>query len=99
MEETLYAWVNCKSGSEWFDGYTGQNIVLFDDFDSGQCSYRLLLKLLDRYPLSVQVKGGCVNWRPRIVYITSNRDPSMWYTEEPNIDALLRRIDVTISMN
>lgn len=80
-------------GGQWFDGYDGQSIVLFDDF-SGSCfQLSYLLKLLDRYPMQVPVKGAFVNWAPREIYITSNLAPIQWYTRAhvEHVDALMRR--------
>lgn len=80
-------------GGQWFDGYMGQSQVLFDDF-SGSCfKISYLLKLLDRYPMSVPIKGGFVNWCPREIYITSNLDPDIWYANAhpEHILALRRR--------
>lgn len=74
----------------WFDGYNGQKTVLFDDFYGG-VRYHLMLKLLDRYPIKVPVKGGYVNWKPKTVYITSNQQVHEWYDRE-DISALERRI-------
>lgn len=78
----------------WFDGYVGQRIVILDDY-RGEYKIQLLLKLLDRYPMSVPIKGGFVNWAPKKVYITSNIHPKCWY---PNADAfsmaaMIRRFD------
>lgn len=83
-------WTGVDSELKWFDGYTGQLIVLFDDF-RGECNYSLLLRLLDIYPLDVPVKGAFVQWRPGRVFITSNVEPEDWY---PNVDwsPLRRRI-------
>lgn len=66
-------------GGGWFDGYIGQKIALFDDFHGGEMQLTLLLKVLDRYPLRVPVKGGFTAWTPQEIYITSNIDPSNWY--------------------
>jgi hypothetical protein len=79
---------------QWFDGYNGQPIVIIDDF-RGEYPLPLLLKLLDRYPMRVPIKGGFVNWCPRKVYITSNVDPNWWYKEADSMsnDALQRRLD------
>lgn len=81
-------------GGMWFDGYEGQEIVLFDDFGGSEFKLTYLLKLLDRYPMSVPVKGGFVNFAPKKVYITSNHASEWWY---PNAftrhqEALQRRI-------
>lgn len=65
---------------QWFDGYDGQRHVIIDDF-RGEYPLPLLLKLLDRYPMRVPIKGGFVNWAPETVYITSNIDPDHWYQD------------------
>lgn len=83
-----------KPAGDWFDGYEGQEVALFDDFYGG-VKYHEMLKLLDRYPMRVPVKGGFVQWRPRYIYITSNVPPEQWY---PNINdkrALMRRLTTT----
>lgn len=81
-------------GDRWFDLYEGQDRVLFDDFEGVKSGvpYRKLLQLLDRYPLYVPVKGGFVNWRPKLVVITTNVEPSEWYPDQTDITPLTRRI-------
>lgn len=81
-------------GGPWFDGYDGQDIVLFDDFSGSEFKISYLLKLLDRYPMRVPVKGGFVQWTPREIYITSNKDPLLWYSGALNEhqNALIRRV-------
>lgn len=76
----------------WFDGYQGQEIVVLDDY-RGEYPLQLLLKLLDRYPMVVPVKGSFVKWLPKKVYITSNVPPTAWYPEADfrSIAALERR--------
>lgn len=90
-------WTSCSPDFQWFDGYSGQEWVLFDDFRGG-CPFALLLRLLDVYPLSVPVKGGFVPWNPRKIYITSNLSVPEWY---PDIDVapLQRRIHKNISIS
>lgn len=79
---------------KWFDGYNPSDKgVVLDDFD-GSASLPLLLRLIDRYPMKVPIKGGFVEWRPRIVWITSNYPLDHWYSEShEHYRALLRRID------
>lgn len=81
---------------QWFDGYAGQNIVLFDEF-RGQLPYGMMLSLLDGYPgTRVQIKGGMVYWSPTDIFITSPVHPREWYPNlaaDDRIDQLLRRID------
>lgn len=91
-DESIYVW----SGDRWFDGYAGHAVALLDDF-RGELEVGFLLRLLDRYPMQVPIKGGFVNWRPRRIYITSNRVPEFWWddrvVDRESIDALKRRFD------
>ncbi len=82
--------------SNWYDGYTGQDTVIMDDFN-GQISLNMMLRLIDRYPMRVQVKGAYVQWRPKLVIITTNSDyTSWWNTDQKNyakqLPAFERRI-------
>ena len=83
------------SGSQlWFDGYTGQKAVLFDDYDGAAIKLPLLLQLCDRYPLDVPVKGGFAYFCPMHIVFTTNVPVDRWY-DGANVEqraALERRI-------
>lgn len=81
-------------GDHWFDGYNGQPVALFDDYNGSEFKLSYLLKLLDRYPFKVPIKGAYVNWIPKHIFITSNKSPDDWYpnAHEEQRRALLRRI-------
>lgn len=79
---------------KWFDGYIGQENVIIDDFRKDFCTFHYLLRLLDRYPLRVPIKGGFVEWHPLNIYITSCFEPSLVYNTREDVGQLLRRIDV-----
>lgn len=74
---------------KWFDGYEGQDAVLFDDYN-GQIEYEFFLRLTDRYKLLVPVKGDYTWWLPKRIYITSNKTVEQWYPGR-NVDALRER--------
>lgn len=90
-----------KPLGEWWDGYDGESNVIIDDY-YGWLRFDELLRCLDRYPHRVPIKGGFVNFAPRLVIITSNVEPRGWYdTERINqfrFDALVRRFDVVEEM-
>lgn len=69
------------SGMKWFDGYDGQKVVMFDDFAGkmSKVSLDTTLKLFDRYPRQVPVKGGFSWWMPNIIFVTTNIHPQSWY--------------------
>lgn len=80
-------------GGGWFDGYDGEDVVLFDDFSGSEFKLPYLLKLLDRYPMQVPIKGDFVSWCPQEIYITSNLNPRNWFpnAHQEHVDALFRR--------
>lgn len=78
----------------YFNGYENQPAVLFDDFRGGFCKFRELLRLLDRYPVTVNIKFGSAEWNPERIYITSNVAPEACYDKNgEDIQQLVRRID------
>jgi hypothetical protein len=94
----VYTW----SGTwPWFHGYRGETTVLFDDF-RGTIPFNQLLRLLDRYPCTVETKGGFMKWRATKIYVTSALKPEDCYDKEKfhaddHIAQLLRRItDVVV---
>lgn len=78
LGERVYAVTQTNSGTVWWDGYDGEEIALFDDF-YGWCRVSYLLKLLDRYPMRVETKGGFVQFTSKKIYFTSNNRWDEWY--------------------
>lgn len=76
----------------WWDGYEGQGVVILDEF-FGWLPWDTLLKLLDRYPLLVETKGGQTQYTPHTVVITTNKRPDRWYAATMPFEALNRRVD------
>lgn len=72
-------------GLNWFDGYMGDEVCIFDDYRGGRDEMPVgsLFQITDRYPLSVRIKNGHCNWRPRVCIFTSNISPDEWY---PGVD-------------
>lgn len=84
----------CTDDAKWWDGYDGHEDVIIDDFRADFCKFHVLLRILDRYPYRVQVKGGFRQLLAKQIIITSAYPPLEVYrrTEEDQ-DQLLRRID------
>lgn len=82
-------------GSDWWDDYEGQHTVVMDDF-YGWVPFSNLLRLIDRYPLTVQTKGSHVSMTATHFVLTSNKFPGNWYSyevmERYDMSALFRRI-------
>ena len=106
--KSRYAWdaaptAYMKSSShKWWDGYLGQETVILDDYrPSKEMPFNLILNLFDRYPLSVEIKGGMMEFTSKVIYVTSPFSPNQicdnyeWIGTEMR-DQLLRRIDHVI---
>lgn len=90
----------CSLGAKgWYDGYDGQEWVLFDDFNS-EIPIQEMLNLLDGYPHIVAVKGASTPWYPKKIWITSNIPPAEWYPKETEVHkkALQRRITEVVAI-
>jgi len=83
-----------KPPGKWWDGYTGQNTVILDEYRPDWWTFYYLLLLLDRYPLTVEIKGGTRSFSSRVILITA---PCRWdemYRAQTNekLNQLGRRI-------
>jgi len=93
-----------KPAGEWWDGYEGQQVVVLDDYYGDQ-PYSQLLRVLDRYPLRLPVKGGFVPAEYTTVIITSNARPDEQYEgieghrRAPLMRRLTRVIDATFGIS
>ncbi|AUM61689.1 Rep [uncultured virus] len=90
-EEDVYA----KPPGKYWDHYAGEPVVLIDDFDPlncYDCVYDYYLRLLDRYKMLIEYKGGMMQFYSKTIIITSNFDPATWFTEKKNRAAFFRRV-------
>lgn len=84
-----------------FINYTGQKLVLFDEFDKAPWPFGTFLKLLDPYPFQVNIKNGYIYWEPSHVFITATEHPSEWFIgqkgyREEYLPQLMRRLTVIV---
>lgn len=98
-------WISNDPELKWFDGYCGQDYAIIDDFRRQGIRYNHVLRLTDRYPYQVQIKGGFTTWCPKVIIFTCPADPHDCYSyinkdgdreEWDNLDQFIRRIDDVI---
>lgn len=81
---------------QWFSGYTGQKVVIWNEFEHGTCPFIFIKKLCDVEPFSVQTKGGHVPWLCELLILTAQDDPLVWWSydglSEEDGKALMRRV-------
>jgi len=81
------------SGARWFDGYDAHNTLVLDDYRMENYPLHFFLRLLDRYPMRVEIKGGTRQMRATTILLSSIMHPRHVYNvpNEPTIQ-ILRRI-------
>lgn len=78
---------------EFWEDYDGQDTVVLDDIRGHHMKYTTLLRLFDRYPLGIKVKGRSARFRSTTIICTSNVHPSMLYQKSSeDLEQLIRRI-------
>lgn len=79
---------------KWWDGYEEQDSIIIDDFRESVYPFRDLLRLLDKYTLRLEIKGGSRMAKFTTVIITCPYPPELVYTnlQGEDIFQLQRRI-------
>jgi len=86
-----------KDNSKWWDGYQGEETVIWDDFDGDSFPFRDLLRVTDRYPVRGQVKGSYAELTFSAIIFTADRHPRYWYDiGEMEYRQLERRINYVV---
>lgn len=85
-----------KTIQKWWDGYDGEEIVVWDDFRSSM-PFSELLNLMDGKPFRREAKGTTICLRAHHIFFTTPRQPRYWYRKLMEEDGeaegqLLRRI-------
>ena len=85
--ESVYS----KPRGQWWDGYSQQKRIVFDDYRPSDYPTEELLRVIDRYPMRVPIKGGYIELNSPEIYITSNLTFEQCFTADAN--ALRSRLD------
>lgn len=80
-----------KDNTKWWDSYEQQKVIIMDEFD-WSWSREYILRVLDRYPMKVEIKGGSVELNSPIIYITCNIDPKSWCHWDEAIERRIKEI-------
>jgi len=82
--------------NKWWDGYDQQDVVIIDDYRRDFATFATLLRLFDRYAMSVEYKGGTIQFNSKMIIVTSPKDPKQTWEgrSDEDIQQLMRRIDV-----
>ena len=85
--------------TKWWDGYNSQDTVILDDYrPSKELPFNQLLRMMDRYPLTVEIKGGSVNFCPRLIVVTTSKNiretfANLDWLDNENLCQMERRVE------
>ncbi len=82
-EQMPYVMPKPNGSSIFIDRYDNEEVVIMDEFDGSWFPLAFLLKLLDRYELPCNTKGGAASFCARQIIITTNKTPRQWYSNVP----------------
>jgi len=87
-----------KDKTKWWDGYTGQETVVIDDYRPDFCKFHELLNLMDRYPVRIEIKCGSDWLRAKRIIFTSNKSLEEHWASRTSeeMKQLTRRITKTV---
>ncbi len=92
-------WISLKDG-RWFEGYDAHEHVIFDDVRIDFMPFNVWLRILDRYPYTVEVKGSSRQFLAKKIWITSCHSPEQMFSSKINEDItqLTRRLTTIIEI-
>jgi len=92
----LYPDAYIKNSNKWWDGYTGQDAVIIEEWDPSQKDWgsSFLKKWCDHYAFNAEVKGGTLMARPKTIVITSNYTIKDCFPDARDWEPLERRFTV-----
>lgn len=84
--------------NKWWDGYNGEEIVVFDDLDKKKAQDymgEMLKRWCGNEPFLAECKGGNTRYiRPKTMIVTCNWSPKEIWEEEQHLEPIERRFKV-----
>ena len=71
-----------KDNGKWWDRYESHRVVIFDDMSGSSLPYRDFKRVCDRYPYTVEFKGGSIPLCATTFYLSSCSLPDKWWNPE-----------------
>ena len=90
--------------NKWFDGYSNHDVLILDELRKQTFTCAYLLRLLDRYKMGVEVKGGTRQMVAKVIIVTSSKSPeALWadmagLADPEDVGQLQRRITEVVQL-
>ncbi len=87
-----------NNNTRFWNGYGSEDTVIWRNFN-GKYPFRLLMHLMDRYPLRVEVRGSSRVWTTKQIIIMSRNRPESYYPDpHGTLERRLREFTARIEM-
>jgi len=85
-----------KPLNKWWDGYKHEQVVAIEEWSpANSCTASALKRWADRYPFAGEIKGGVVQrLRPQKIIVLSNYRPDQCFTQQEDLNPILRRFKI-----
>lgn len=80
---------------KFFNGYREHEVVCFDDIVKDHIEPRVFLRITDKYPVPINIKGTNRPWKAKKIFFTSNYPPDAIFEDVDGTEtfkAIMRRI-------
>lgn len=87
-----------RGWQKWWNGYAGQECVIWDEFVPKNCDFDYWKGICDAYECQVEIKGGMTQFVSKKIIFTSNVDPKDWFRfrNQDEEDSFWLRIDKVV---
>jgi hypothetical protein len=86
-----------KTGTLWFEQYSGEDAVLVDEMGPGKMQLSEFNSLIDQRPHLVNVKGASAHFLSKLMLFSSNYHPDDWFSDNARLRAtVMRRINLLL---
>lgn len=93
LAATYSPFIISGSQTQWWDGYSQEDVLLIDDTRSKHIPLAFMLRILDGYELRLPIKGGFTYAAWTKVIITTNEKTALYKDEDiESFDAFMRRV-------
>ena len=91
MATTIYPDAYVKGADQWWEHYSGERQVVFDDFSgaASKISVVHLLRMLDKFRMYVETKGASEWFKAETIVLTTNIHPWNWYNFQDRMEQFL----------
>ncbi len=95
-----------KMSDKWFNNYNNEECVIINNFNPSNrfgskrnsSILDLYSKLIDRYPMYVEYRGGSRIFNSKVIIFISNINPNEWFINNLRRESFFRKVKTIINI-